>query len=146
MSVPARVGLAALGVPDVARATEFYLELGWRLSPASVPNVVSYFHTAGAVFSLVANADLAAAAAPALPSSPLTTPAAAMLSVTVPGPDAVDAALRAAVQAGATLVRAGSPAPDGCYRGYFADPDGHLWQVIHHPEWPLDPDGIPHLP
>lgn len=145
MSVPARVGLATLGVPDVARSTEFYLGLGWRLSPASVPNVVSYFHTAGAVFTLVANADLVATAAPALPGYQPTAPSSAMLSVTLESPAAVAAALRAAVQAGATLVRTGGAAPDGSYLGYFADPDGHLWQVIHHPAWPVTADDT-HLP
>jgi uncharacterized protein len=33
----------------------------------------------------------------------------------------------------------------GGYNGYFADPDGHLWEVAHNPFWPLGPDGLPVL-
>ena len=62
MSVPPRVSLATLGVADVARSTEFYEKLGWRLSPASIPGVVSFFQTAGGLLSLIGTDDLAAEA------------------------------------------------------------------------------------
>jgi hypothetical protein len=29
----------------------------------------------------------------------------------------------------------------GGYSGYFADPDGHLWELAHNPFFPLDADG-----
>lgn len=149
MSVPARVSLATLGVADVARATEFYESLGWRLSPASVPGVVSFFQTAGGLLSLVATDDMAADAG--LPTRlPPPNPAAdfrgTMLAINVESPAAVDEALRSAVQAGATLVKAGEAAEWGGYLGYFTDPDGHLWEITHNPGWPLDPAGVPQLP
>jgi hypothetical protein len=34
----------------------------------------------------------------------------------------------------------------GGYAGYFADPDGHLWEIAFNPFWPLDADGRPQLP
>jgi len=143
MPVPARVSLATLGVADVARATEFYESLGWRLSPASVPGLVSFFHTAGGLLSLVATGDLAADAG-------LTIPAAGfrgtMLAINVESPAAVDEALRSVVQAGATLVKTGGPTDWGGYLGYFTDPDGHLWEITHNPGWPLDAAGVPRLP
>ncbi|WP_306214240.1 VOC family protein [Actinoplanes sp. RD1] len=132
MSVPARLGVATLGVADVARASEFYSSLGWRLSPASVPGVVSWFHTTGGVLALVPAADL--------PEGTPGRPGAAVLTIPVAGPAEVDEALRAAVQAGASLVRAGG------HRGCFADPDGHLWEITYYPEWPLDGSGVPRLP
>jgi catechol 2,3-dioxygenase-like lactoylglutathione lyase family enzyme len=148
MSVPARVGLATLGVSDVARATEFYQSLGWRLSRASVPGVVSYFHTSGGLLSLVPANDLTVdAGLPPRPAAHVPDGTrATMLSVVVDSRVAVDGALRSVVQAGATLVSAGRPAASGAYLGYFTDPDGHLWEVSHHPDWPLDEAGIPHLP
>ncbi|WP_067497758.1 VOC family protein [Actinoplanes sp. TFC3] len=148
MTVPARVGVATLGVSDVARATEFYRSLGWRLSSVSVPGVVSYFHTAGGLFSLVPAGDLTVdaglppRAAPHIADGTRAT----MLTIVLDHPDAVDDALRSVVQAGATLVSAGKPAESGAYRGYFTDPDGHLWEVTHHPDWALDGTGTPHLP
>jgi catechol 2,3-dioxygenase-like lactoylglutathione lyase family enzyme len=149
MSVPARVSLATLGVADVARATEFYAQLGWRLSAASVPGVVSFFHTAGGLLSLVGTEDLAADAG--LPNRPPPVNPAVdfrgtMLAINVESADAVDEALRAAVSAGAALIKRGSRAEWGGYLGYFTDPDGHLWEVTHNPGFPLDERGIPQLP
>ena len=123
MSVPPRVSLATLGVADVARATEFYESLGWRLSPASVPALVSYFETDGGLLSLVKTDDISADAGIAPRDS--ADFRGVLLTIFVESRQAVDEALRAAVQAGATLVKTVSD--DG--RGFFADPDGHLWQI-----------------
>jgi len=53
----------------------------------------------------------------------------------------VDAVLQEAVTAGATLVKKGQKVFWGGYSGYFADPDGHLWEVAHTPyTWIGPPD------
>ena len=55
----------------------------------------------------------------------------------------VDALLEQAVNAGATLVKPAQRAAWGGYHGYFADPDGHLWEIAHNPfGWvgPEDPE------
>lgn len=127
MSVPPRVSVATLGVADVARSTEFYESLGWRLSPSSVPGVVSWFQTAGGLLSLVKTDDLSADAG-------LTPRASAdfrgvMLTIDVDSPDEVDVALRSVVQAGAVLVQSGRHTEWGGYLGCFLDPDAHLWQI-----------------
>jgi predicted lactoylglutathione lyase len=144
MSVPARVSLATLGVTDVVRATEFYESLGWRLSPASVPGLVSFFQTAGGLLSLVKTDDIATDAG--IASRRSADFRGVMLAINVESPAAVDDALRAAVQAGAALVKAGSQAAWGGYLGYFTDPDGHLWEITWNPSFPLNPEGIPELP
>jgi len=54
---------------------------------------------------------------------------------------AVDATLKEAEAAGATILK---PAEDvfwGGYSGYFADPDGHPWEVAWNPFWTLREDG-----
>ena len=49
--------------------------------------------------------------------------------------------LQEAVTAGATLVKKGQKVFWGGYSGYFADPDGHLWEVAHTPyTWIGPPD------
>ena len=51
-----------------------------------------------------------------------------------------------AVAAGASLKK---PAQDvfwGGYSGYFADPDGHLWEIAWNPFFPLGEDGQVTLP
>ena len=53
----------------------------------------------------------------------------AILSYFTESRDEVDALLAKAQGAGATV----SPAEDdeGIYSGYFTDPDGHTWEVLH---------------
>jgi uncharacterized glyoxalase superfamily protein PhnB len=58
----------------------------------------------------------------------------------------VDAAIHRAVQAGATLVRSAQATAWGGYSGYWADPDGHVWEISHNPFWPLSEDGGLTLP
>ena len=47
--------------------------------------------------------------------------------------DEVDAVLAAARAAGATMLAEPRDRPWGIYSGYFQDPDGHLWEVLHNP-------------
>ena len=68
------------------------------------------------------------------------------LAHNVASKELVDAALSEAVAAGGTLVKAGTDAFWGGYTGYFADPDGYLWEVAWNPGWPLGPDGLLQLP
>jgi catechol 2,3-dioxygenase-like lactoylglutathione lyase family enzyme len=144
MSVPPRVSLATLGVADVARSTEFYESLGWRLSSSSVPGVVSFFQTAGGLLSLVKTDDIAADAG--IVGRESTDFRGVMLAINVESPAAVDEALRSVVQAGAVLVKAGGQAEWGGYLGYFLDPDLHLWEITYNPAFPLSDDGVPRLP
>ena len=51
-----------------------------------------------------------------------------------------------AVAAGATPVKVPGPAPFPGLSGYFADLDGHLWEVAHNPGFPLNPDGTITIP
>ncbi len=57
----------------------------------------------------------------------------------------VDAVLATAVNAGGKLLKPAQKAFWGGYHGYFADPEGHLWEVAHNPHFPLSPDGKPSL-
>jgi hypothetical protein len=49
----------------------------------------------------------------------------------------VDAIIAHAVACGAGLVKPPHKVFWGGYSGYFADPDGHLWEVAHNPFFPL---------
>ena len=48
--------------------------------------------------------------------------------------------------AGATIPREGGETFWGGYSGYWADPDGHVWEVAMNPFWPLNADGSLTLP
>jgi uncharacterized protein len=47
----------------------------------------------------------------------------------------VDAVMAEVAAAGGTVVRAAHDTFWGGYAGYFADPDGHLWEVVWNPAW-----------
>jgi predicted lactoylglutathione lyase len=144
LSVPARVSLITLGVSDVAHSTAFYQALGWDLSSASVPGEVSFFRTAGGLLALWGRADLAADAGVSIDESRRFRDVA--LAINVDTREQVDAALERAVAAGGKLLRPGISSDWGGYSGYFADLDGHVWEVAHNPAWPIGADGRPTLP
>ena len=48
----------------------------------------------------------------------------------------VDKVMREAEKAGAVIVKKAQATFYGGYAGYFADPDGHLWEVAWNPQWP----------
>jgi uncharacterized glyoxalase superfamily protein PhnB len=43
--------------------------------------------------------------------------------------------------AGGTIVKAAQDASWGGYSGYFADPDGYLWEVAWADDWEFNDDG-----
>jgi catechol 2,3-dioxygenase-like lactoylglutathione lyase family enzyme len=143
-AVPARVSLVTLGVADVARSTAFYQALGWRLSASSVPGEVSFFHTAGGLLAVWRTAELAGDAG--VPADPPSGFRGVSLAINVDGPADVDAGMAAAVAAGGTITRPAAKTDWGGYTGYFADPDGHVWEIAHNPFWPIGDDERPRLP
>ena len=58
----------------------------------------------------------------------------------------VDGALEAAKKAGARILKPAQEVFWGGYSGYFADPDGHPWEVSYNPHWKLDAAGRVVLP
>ena len=144
MTVPAKVTLVTLGVSDIGRATAFYQALGWPLSSASVPGEVSFFTLSNIVLALWGHDALADEAS--VPAEPPGRFRGVSLAINLEAPDEVDKVLAAAVEAGGDLRTAGAPTDWGGDNGYFADPDGHLWEIAHNPGWPLGPDGQPILP
>jgi uncharacterized protein len=142
MGIQARVSVITLGVADVSRARDFYRALGWPLSGAPQEGV-AFFRNAGsrlALYSLEALAEESGQTA----ASPGSIGVA--LAINLESTDLVDAALAAAVEAGGTLLKPAQQRFWGGYSGYFADPDGHAWEVAHNPYWPIGEDGLPELP
>jgi uncharacterized protein len=68
------------------------------------------------------------------------------LAMNVGSPEEVDAVLASAAEAGGRVTSSAAEADWGGYSGYFADPDGHLWEVAHNPAFPLLADGRIQLP
>jgi uncharacterized glyoxalase superfamily protein PhnB len=50
----------------------------------------------------------------------------------------VDALMAQARAAGATVIKPEGDTFWGGYSGYFADPDGHIWEVAWNPAWEVE--------
>ncbi|MDZ7602811.1 MAG: VOC family protein [Hoeflea sp.] len=143
MTFAPRITLITLGVADVAASTAFYERLGFKRSSASNDSV-SFFHMNGTVLGLFGRDALAADAGVAA-----TRPQAfegMSLAQNLGSRQEVDAAWDFAVGCGARPVKKPHEVFWGGYSGYFADPDGHLWELAHNPFMPLGEDGHMILP
>ncbi|MBD3801863.1 glyoxalase [Thioclava sp. L04-15] len=142
MSYPKqRVTLITLGVGNLDRAKAFYAALGWQ--PHAEPEGVAFYQLHGMVLGLFGLDDLAKDQG--RPDAALGT-GAMTLAQNFDTPEDVDAAFAEALAAGATPLKAPEKVFWGGYSGYYADPDGHVWELAHNPFWPLADDGSLTLP
>jgi catechol 2,3-dioxygenase-like lactoylglutathione lyase family enzyme len=146
MPIPPRISAVALRTTDLDRSTAFYVALGWKLSPASTA-AMSLFKTAGSLLLVCTDKLLAELGGHEVASALAGQPTGeAVLSIHVATDAEVDAAVQEAARAGGVVVKRAAPTPLGGSYGFFADPDGHLWEVIHHPLYQLETDGRPEIP
>ena len=132
-----RISLITLGVADMVKSRAFYENLGWQSGSQSNSDV-TFFQAGGMILGLYGRAALAADA-----GVTDSTPGFSGIALAYNGRDKaeVDAVLAEAVAAGGTLVKAAEDVFWGGYSGYFADPDGHLWEVAWNPSFPITSDG-----
>jgi catechol 2,3-dioxygenase-like lactoylglutathione lyase family enzyme len=127
-----RISFVTLGVSDLKRATRFYQE-GLGLPRLESPPGISFFDLGKTWLALYPRDLLAAnAGAPAAGSgfSGFT------LAHNVRSEAEVDKLLEEVTAVGGRMVKRGQPADWGGYSGYFADPDGFLWEVAWNPYFP----------
>ena len=132
-----RVSLITLGVSDLERSIAFYRD-GLGLPQRDGPPSIAFFDLRGgtwlSLYSREALAEDATVPAEGSGFRGIT------LAHNVSSREEADAVMAEALAAGATLVK---PAQDvfwGGYSGYFADPDGHLWEVAWNPNFAVDGD------
>lgn len=138
---PQRVTLITLGVADLTSAKAFYAKLGW--TPHSAPDGVAFYQMHGAVLGLFGRDALAADQG--RPGAELGT-GAMTLAQNFATEAEVDAAFATAIAAGGKPLKAPEKVFWGGYSGYWADPDGHVWELAMNPFWPLGDDGSLTLP
>jgi uncharacterized glyoxalase superfamily protein PhnB len=141
--VEPRVSLITLGVRNLARVVAFYQGgLGWPRSGASVEGEVAFFRTGGTVLALWRREALAEDANVDSEGSGFSGFA---LAHNVAEKEGVDSVLKEAVSAGATITREAQDTFFG-RNGYFADPEGYLWEVAWNPAFLMAEDGTIRLP
>ena len=138
---PQRVTLITLGVDDLERSARFYAELGWQ-STRQQQGVV-FYQINGMVLGLFGKGPLAEDQGRA--DADLGT-GAMTLAQNFRSTQEVDTAFAKALSIGATALKRPQKVFWGGYSGYYADPDGHVWEVAHNPFWPLNDDGSLTLP
>jgi len=139
----ANITLITLGVADVAESTAFYERLGFKKSKRASEAGVSFFKAGGVVLALWSReAQLDDGQAGAIWDGN----GGIAVAQNVASETEVDALMARAEAAGAQILKPAAKTFWGGYNGYFADPDGHLWEVAYNPHWGLSPDGLIELP
>ena len=131
-----RVSLITLGATDVDKLARFYEAMGW--ARVESPDGVIAFDLLGQTLGLYPLAALAEDIG--VPQEALGR-GAMTLAYNVADKHEVAPLLERAKAAGGTVLK---PAQDvfwGGHHGYFADPEGHIWEVAHNPFAPLGADG-----
>lgn len=136
-----RVTLITLGCRDLARSRAFYAALGWR--PTQEVEGTTFYQMHGAALALFGLGDLAEDQHRT--EGDLGT-GAVTLAQNFPDEAEVDVAWDTALAAGARALKAPEASSWGGYSGYYADLDGHVWELAFNPFWPLAEDGALTLP
>nr|VFK08946.1 MAG: hypothetical protein BECKLPF1236A_GA0070988_100226 [Candidatus Kentron sp. LPFa]VFK33527.1 MAG: hypothetical protein BECKLPF1236C_GA0070990_102122 [Candidatus Kentron sp. LPFa] len=124
-----RISMICLGVADLEKSIAFYEKgLGLRRKPFGGP--VAFFDLDGAWLSVFGRELLAKDAGISAEGSGFSG---VTLAHNVASEAKVKEVLAEAEAAGATIIKPAKKADWGGFHGYFADPDGHLWEVVFNP-------------
>jgi len=134
--------MVTLGVGDVAAATEFYERLGFKKSSDS-QGAVTFIQAGPVVLGLFGRETLKD---DAKADGVWTDNGGTAIAMNCADEAQVDAMMASAETAGARILKPAEKTFWGGYGGYFADPDGHAWEVAHNPFWRLDESGRVQLP
>jgi len=137
------ISFVTVAVRDFAKELDFYQNtLGWK--PFNVmEGTIAFFNVGSLVFSLCEYKELSQDVGKELATEP-------HLGVTfaqnLPSEKAVDEIFVSLRAANATIVKEPIKASWGGYSGYFADPEGHLWEVAYNPQFEYNSDGTMIVP
>ncbi len=140
-----RFTVVTLGVSDMRRSIAFYEALGFVRKFRATGEAVAFFDTGGTVIGLFPWNQLAQDVT--LPENPRPQVFRGVtLAWNCRSAEEVDAVLDFAISNGASLLKPAEDTDYGGYSGYFADPDGHPWEVVVAPGIEIGEDRRVHLP
>jgi predicted lactoylglutathione lyase len=140
-----RLTVITLGVSDMRASIAFYEALGFARKFRATGEAVAFFDTGGTVLGLFPWDQLAQSAALSDDPRPKTFRG-TMLAWNCGSTAEVDTVLNFAISKGASLLKPAYTTEYGGYAGFFADPDGHAWEVVVAPRIEVGDDRRVHLP
>ena len=131
-----RLSFITLGVSDLVRSKRFYSDvLGWE--PFQDTGGIVMYRLNGMVLSLYGQHELMEDAQAKNDGKGSRFTLAQCLGST----EEVDALFAVLKKHGVTITKEPVKVFWGGYSGYFADPDGHLWEIAHNPFLEMDAVG-----
>lgn len=137
--MPTKIIFVTLAVDDLDRSVAFYRDgLGWHTEgivarelhddvTGADGTIALFVLDSGLMIGLYERTNLAKDAC--MPVGPHSSTEFS-LGITAESQAEVDTLMAKAEAAGATLTAPAHMRPWGIYSGYFADPDGHLWEIV----------------
>ena len=129
------ISIITLGVANLERAIKFYQDGLGLPTTYKEGEGIAFFPLHGSWLALYPSDALAEDAC--LPHE-RTSFGGITLAHNVACREEVDQVISEAVRAGAILLKKAADTFWGGYSGYFADPDGHPWEVAWNPGFPLE--------
>ena len=140
MPIPPRLSVVTLGVTDLAKMRSFYVGLGWETRSTS--EQFAAFQLGGAVLALYRAESLAEETTlPAFPRSIFERFPGFTCALCVDSEHEVDAAVEAVREAGGRVLVEPVAREWGGRSGYFADPEGNVWEIAWVPGAAFDERG-----
>ena len=136
-----RISIVTIAVADLDRAVRFYEAMGLTRH-AGITEGVAFFQMGGVILGLFPRTDAEKDAGVVFGAAP----SAVYLAYNTRSEAEVGEVLAAAEAAGGRVVKPAQRAFWGGWYGYFADADGHVWEVAHNPAFPIAADGTISLP
>ena len=129
-----KLSIVTLGVKNLQRSLDFYKNgLGWKPSRAS--DKIAFFPMDGVILALYPREKLAEDATVDSTGSGFSG---ITLAYNAKSQEEVDEVLHTVQSAGAKIIKQAQQVFWGGYSGYFADPDGYLWEIAWNPSFAFD--------
>ena len=136
-----RISIVTIATDNLDRAVRFYEGMGLKRH-AGITDGVAFFQMGGVILGLFPRKDAEADSGITFASAP----SAVYLAYNTRSDAEVDQVLAAAEKAGGKIIKPAGRAFWGGWYGYFADADGHVWEVAYNPDFPIDEAGNIFLP
>jgi len=131
-----QISIITLGVGDLPRSRRFYVEgFGW--TPVFENEEIIFYQMNGLMLGTWDKAALTRD----MQRKAGDGDAPFALAHNVGSREAVQPLLDRLAAAGGRILRVADAPPQGGFRGYVADPDGHAWEIAWNPAWTIDAEG-----